>query len=186
MIQLSLEQGCTLRAIARSVQRSPSSISRELHRNGWSNPATAPRQRGRPPVAGGYRAPHAQQRADALARTARRPSRLAQDGPLWVHVVRLLREHHSPEQIAGILRRMHPDQPTLQVSHETLYTALYAMPRGELRPRVDRLSAPGPQKPQAARPGRRSPGHHSQHGQHPICAPRKSPSASFPDTGRVI
>jgi len=62
MIQLSLEQGCTLRAIARSVQRSPSSISRELHRNGWSNPATAPRQRGRPPVAGGYRTARAKGR----------------------------------------------------------------------------------------------------------------------------
>ncbi len=33
MIQLSLEQGCTLRAIARSVQRAPSSVSRELKRN---------------------------------------------------------------------------------------------------------------------------------------------------------
>lgn len=52
---------------------------------------------------------------------------------MWAHVVRLLREHHSPEQIAGILRRMQPDAPTLQVSHETIYTALYAMPRGELR-----------------------------------------------------
>ena len=133
MIQLSLEQGCTLRAIARSVQRAPSSISRELKRNGWINLATAPRKRGRPPVAGGYRAPLAQQRADVLARTARCLSRLAQDGPLWGHVERLLRKRHSPEQIAGILRRMHPDEPTLQVSHETIYTALYAMPRGELR-----------------------------------------------------
>jgi len=35
MIQLSLEQGLTLRAIARSVRRAPSSISRELSRNGW-------------------------------------------------------------------------------------------------------------------------------------------------------
>jgi len=98
MIQLSFERGCT-----------PSSISRELKRNGWSNPATAPRKRGRPPVAGGYRAPLAQQRADTLSRTPRRPSRLAQDGPLWGHAERLLREHHSPEQIAGILRRMYPD-----------------------------------------------------------------------------
>ena len=133
MIQLSLEQGCTLRAIARSVQRAPSSISRELGRNGWSNPATAPKKRGRPLVAGGYRAPLAQQRATALSSTARCPSRLALDGPLWVHVERLLRKHHSPEQIAGILQRMHPDQPILQVSHETIYTALYAMPRGTLR-----------------------------------------------------
>ena len=69
MIQLSLKQGCTLRTIARSVQRAPSLISHELKRNGWSNPATAPRKRGRPVLAGGYRAPCAQQCADALART---------------------------------------------------------------------------------------------------------------------
>ena len=47
MIQLSLEQGCMLRAIARSMHRAPSSISRELARNGWSNPAAAPKKRGR-------------------------------------------------------------------------------------------------------------------------------------------
>jgi IS30 family transposase len=133
MIQLSLEQGCTLRAIARSVQRAPSSVSRELKRNGWRNPAFAPTKQGRPLVAGGYRAPIAQQRADELASTARCPSRLAIDGPLWDHVERLLRERHSPEQVAGILHRMNPDQPSLQVSHETIYTALYAMPRGTLR-----------------------------------------------------
>jgi transposase, IS30 family len=130
---LSLEQGCTLRAIARSVQRAPSTISRELRRNGWSDPATAARKRGRPLVAGGYRAPLAQQRAGLLAGSARTPARLALDGPLWKQVERLLRTAHSPEQIAGILRRMHPDEPRLQVSHETIYTALYAMPRGELR-----------------------------------------------------
>ncbi len=115
------------------MQRAPSSISRELSRNGWSNPATALKRRGRPLVAGGYRAALAQHRADALASTARCTSRLALDGLLWGQVERLLREQHSPEQIAGILRRMHPDQPSLQVSHETIYTALYAMPRGTLR-----------------------------------------------------
>jgi len=133
MIQWSLEQGCTLRAIARSVQRPPSTISRELGRNGWVNPATAPRKRGRPPVAGGYRAALAQQRAERLSAAPRCPPRLAVAGALWPVVERLLRDRHSPEQIAGILRRMHPDTPTLQVSHETLYTAIYAMPRGELR-----------------------------------------------------
>jgi len=133
MIQLSLERGCTLRAIARSVQRAPSSISRELSRNGWSNPARAPKKRGRPPVAGGYRAPLAQERADELARQPRCPSRLVSTGPLWASVERLLRCGHSPEQIAGILRRMHPNSPHLQVSHETIYTAIYARPRGELR-----------------------------------------------------
>jgi IS30 family transposase len=133
MIQVGLEQGCTLREIALSVQRSPSTVSRELKRNGWRNPATEPRRRGRRRVAGGYRATVAQARAVQMAATPRHPSRLAMDGPLWPLVEELLRARHSPEQIAGILRRMHPDEPTRQVSHETLYTALYAMPRGALR-----------------------------------------------------
>lgn len=68
----------------------------------------------------------------ALARTAGCPSRLARDGPLWDHVERLPREGYVPEQVAGMLRRMHPDKPTLQVSDETIYTALCAMPRGDL------------------------------------------------------
>lgn len=130
-------------------------------------------------------APHAQKGADALARTARRPSRLAQDGPVWAHVVRLLREHHSPEQIAGILRRMQPDAPTLQVSHETIYTALYAMSRGELR---TELIACLRQARKSRMPGARG---EDRRGTIPNMVgihmrPRKSPSASFPDTGRVI
>jgi IS30 family transposase len=44
-----------------------------------------------------------------------------------------LKEGYSPEQISGTLVIVHPDKPTLQVSHETIYTAIYAMPRGELR-----------------------------------------------------
>ena len=133
MIQMSLEQGWTLRAMARSVQRPPSTISRELKRNGWTNPAAEPRRPGRPRLAGGYRAPVAQARATGLASTPRCPSRLTLDGPLWPLVEDWLRSRHSPEQVAGILRRRHPDEPTLQVSHETLYTAIYARPRGERR-----------------------------------------------------
>ena len=78
-------------------------------------------------------APLEQQHVAGLARTARYPSRLAQDSPLWDKVARLLRGLHSSQQISGILGRMQPGNPTLQVSHETSYTALYAMPRGELR-----------------------------------------------------
>jgi len=47
-----------------------------------------------------------------------------------------LRKGYSPEQISGTLAIVHPDTPTLQVSHETIYTAIYAMPRGELRTEV--------------------------------------------------
>jgi IS30 family transposase len=39
----------------------------------------------------------------------------------------------SPEQIAATLQVVYPDQPDRSVSHETIYTAIYAMPRGELR-----------------------------------------------------
>jgi IS30 family transposase len=133
MIQLGLEQRCTLRAIARSVQRSPSTVTRELARNGWTCSEARPTKRGRPPVAGGYRAAAADGRARQFAARPRCPSRLAIDGPLWPIVEDLLRQRHSPEQIAGILARMHPDSPTLQASHETIYTAIYAIPRGELR-----------------------------------------------------
>ena len=48
----------------------------------------------------------------------------------------LLRKGHSPEQIAGILRRMHPGEADRNVSHETIYAAIYAMPRGELRTEI--------------------------------------------------
>ena len=57
LIQLSLERGCTLRAIALSLDRNHSSVSRELSRNGWCNPKTVPTSGpGRPALAGGYRA----------------------------------------------------------------------------------------------------------------------------------
>ncbi|MEX3548415.1 MAG: IS30 family transposase [Burkholderia sp.] len=46
---------------------------------------------------------------------------------------RVLHEQHSPEQSACILQNMNPDEPTLQASHEMIYTALYALPRGQLR-----------------------------------------------------
>jgi len=133
LIQLSLERQCSPSDIAKSLGRPTSTISRELGRNGWNNPAARARQRGRPPLAGGYRMASAQQRADELAARARKPKRLCVGGELWQRVDSLLRGFHSPEQVSGILKRMNPEDSTLQVSHETIYTAIYAMPRGELR-----------------------------------------------------
>lgn len=132
-VQLGLEQGRTVRSIAQSLERSPSTISRELARNGWQDPLRTPPRRGRPPKAGGYQATDAQRRADSLAARPRRQRCLAPGRPLWAPVVKLLRSRHSPEQISAILARMYPDQPHAQVSHETIYTALYALPRGALR-----------------------------------------------------
>ncbi len=134
-IQFLLQRGFTVRAIARTVNRAPSTIGRELARNGWARPLL-PRGRGRPLIAGGYRAVQAQQRADAEAGGARRPPRLRPGTWLWSQMRILLGKGHSPEQIAGILQRMYPGQTDRNVSHETIYTAIYAMPRGELRTEV--------------------------------------------------
>lgn len=132
LIQLSLERGISLNDIGKSLGRPTSTVSRELARNGWINPEKR-KSLGRPPIAGGYRSVSAQQRAEGLAIKARKKKRLYEGSELWEHVKMLLREYHSPEQIAAILRRMNPDDSPLQVSHETIYTAIYAMPRGQLR-----------------------------------------------------
>jgi len=132
-IQLSLECQNKPSDIARSLGRPTCTISRELSRNGWVPPSNRPVQRGRPAIAGGYRAVSAQRRAEGLSGRARKPVKLVEGGELWRQVELLLRGYHSPEQISGILKRMNPDDDMLQVSHETIYTAIYAMPRGELR-----------------------------------------------------
>ena len=131
LIQLSLERNCSISEIARSLDRPTSTIIRELKRNGWKKKQA--RQRGRPPIAGGYRAVAAQHQAKERSIKARKPRRLFEGSALWNSVETLLREFKSPEQIAGILKRMYRDDKALQVSHETIYTAIYAMPRGALR-----------------------------------------------------
>jgi IS30 family transposase len=82
----------------------------------------------------------AQRRADIEIRRARKPPRLRAGTWLWDQMLLLLGKGLSPEQIAGILRRMYPGDSDRNVSHETIYTAIYAMPRGELRTEVIRLS----------------------------------------------
>lgn len=109
-------QGEGLRAIARTLNRSPSTISRELARNrtGFN-----------------YRAVTAQSKAER--RCYRKPRKLVVDGRLRHTVLSLLRKQWSPEQIGDHLSRVHPNEPSLQVSAETIYSYLYVLPRGELR-----------------------------------------------------
>ncbi|EQD57564.1 integrase catalytic subunit, partial [mine drainage metagenome] len=78
----------------------------------------------------------AQGRAHACTVTPRVLRRLRPGTALWDPVLRYLRAGYAPEEIAGTLAVVHPDTPELRVSHETLYTAIYAMPRGELRTEV--------------------------------------------------
>ncbi|MFN9491132.1 MAG: IS30 family transposase, partial [Betaproteobacteria bacterium] len=135
IIQLQLELGVKPSVIARMLNRSASTLSRELRRNGWARQST-PRGPGRPRAAGGYQATAAQARAAACASKPRVERRLRPRTALWRRVMCYLKRGYSPEQIAGTLALVHTDTPSLQVSHETIYTAIYAMPRGELRTQV--------------------------------------------------
>jgi IS30 family transposase len=127
--QLSLRQSPA--AIAAGLCRSRSTILREIARNGWVVEA-----RGGKRVDGVYVASRAQFRARLRAGKLRVPRKLTPDTPLWELVLRDLRRGLSPEQIASTLALM---QSPLRISYEAIYTALYAMPRGELRESVLKL-----------------------------------------------
>jgi IS30 family transposase len=111
-------QGSGVGEIARALGRSTSTISRELRRNRLGDI---------------YQSPVAE-RLKAQRRQAARPAKkLATDTVLWPVVVSCLDWRWSPMQIARTLRRLFPQKPELHVSHETIYTAIYATPRGELK-----------------------------------------------------
>jgi transposase, IS30 family len=113
------QQGSSVRAMARTLGRSAATVSRELARN------TCP--------ALGYASAPAQTLSTARREAARPHARLHPQGVAWRVVLTLLSWKWSPQQISGTLTRMWPNDPTLRVSHETIYTAIYAQPRGELR-----------------------------------------------------
>lgn len=132
MIQTHLSMGFKPGQIARELGRSAGTLSRELKRNGWIRPKL-PRGVGRPAIAGGYRADVAQRRATACTFKPHTLRKVRPEAVLWNQVTHYLQEGYSPEQIAGTLSAVHPDTPTLQAFHETIYTATYAMQRGKLR-----------------------------------------------------
>ncbi len=113
-------RGASLRAIGSLLGRSPSTIGRELARGLGAD---------------GRYSPEAGRRSyDTCRLRSRRPRRLLEGSALhtWVHG-KLVHLRWSPEQIAGKLRGMHPDDPDRCVSHETIYAAIYAQPRGGLK-----------------------------------------------------
>ena len=80
----------------------------------------------------GYRAHWAQARADDAAGRKGRHRKL-DDGPLWDETCSLLKSGLSPEQVAKALKRDFADNAAMQVSHETIYQALYVLPRNALK-----------------------------------------------------
>ena len=106
-----------IRSMASLLGRSPSTVSREVCRNGGYDR---------------YRAAEAD--AQAWIRT-RRPKRCKLANSPWLRraVARKLKLNWSPEQIAGWLKRVHPREETYQVSHETIYRSLFVQTRGVLK-----------------------------------------------------
>jgi IS30 family transposase len=116
-ISRGLAAGRSLRAIAVRLGRSPSTISRELRRNGGL---------------ASYRAHVAEQAAWDRAQRPKR-CKLALNRPLALTVARLLRQRWSPWQIAGRLKRLYPHDEDRRVSHETIYKTLFIQARGALK-----------------------------------------------------
>ena len=116
-ISRGLRAQLSLRAIARQLRRAPSTISREVSRNG-----------GR----ACYRAVQSDQAAwDRALRP--KPCKLACRPGLCRRVSVKLERKWSPQQIAGWLKRAHPDDETARVSHETIYRSLFIQTRGVLK-----------------------------------------------------
>ena len=135
MIEIEVGNGNSLRSVARRLGRHASSVSRELSRN---------RSESSPPYSG--------RSAGAAYRERRRRSvrrrRLVEGTPLYQRVYTwLVHRRWSPQQIAARLRHMYPNDPSWQISHETLYAAIYTHPRGALKQgMVDALRQSKPQR----------------------------------------
>ncbi len=107
----------SIRQIAASLGRAPSTVSREITRHGGLCT---------------YRAAVADARAWERARRPK-PCRLATSPALQRIVASKLQCEWSPEQIAGWLKRVFPDRDMMRVSHETIYRSLYIQARGVLK-----------------------------------------------------
>jgi IS30 family transposase len=107
----------SIRTIALNLMRSPSTVSREIIRNGGYDT---------------YRATQADQNAWDRALRPKR-CKLAVHPKLGKIVESKLRLQWSPEQISGWLKREHPAKENHQVSHETIYRSLFVQARGALK-----------------------------------------------------
>src|SRR6478735_9593408 len=120
-IEVGLKQDRSMREIAGDLGRAPSTVSREVarHRTG--------------------RGEYVAKRAHAIAfEAARRPQEAKIDASpeLRERVLQDLGKRYSPEEIAGRLRHEFPDDPQMNVHHETIYRWLYLQGRGELKRQI--------------------------------------------------
>jgi len=129
-MQRGLNAGQSLRSLARSMGRNPSTLSREYRRRLLQSSYDA-----------------VQGRDWAQTQRRRGPCKLLPGNPLTEQVHALILERTwSPEQIAGRLRVEHPDDSSQRVSHKTIYQYIYAHPTGELKKQLVDALRKGHQK----------------------------------------
>ena len=116
-ISRGLAAGHSIRSISDLLDRSASTVSREVTKNGGTSR---------------YRATEADKTAWRLAKRPK-PCILATNIRLKGLVTRKFSENWSPEQISGWLKLTYPDNESLRVSHETIYRSLFIQTRGLFR-----------------------------------------------------
>ncbi len=121
-ISRGLARGDSYRAIGARMGRPHSTVSREVERNGG-------RKR--------YRAAKAEA-ASVERRRRPKPTKMERLPQLLAKVEALLKLNWSPQQISAQLKQEYPDNPAMQISHETIYLSLYVQGRGTLRKELTR------------------------------------------------
>jgi IS30 family transposase len=116
-ISRGIAAGRSIRQIAQGLARSPSTVSREIRRNGGCS---------------AYRASWADRYAWQRALRPK-PCRLARHAELRWRVAQKLALQWSPKQISGWLERQFPADPGRRLSHETIYRSLFIQTRGVLK-----------------------------------------------------
>ena len=119
IIHIRLAEEHSMRSIATLLGRSPSSVSRELARSDDDKP---------------YNATTAAEQYRQRRRASVKPRKLREGEPLFDRVRTLLEcRQWSPEQISARLKREKPEDESWRVSHETIYSTIYAYPCNELK-----------------------------------------------------
>jgi IS30 family transposase len=118
-ISRGLAQKISIREIAKRIERSPSTVTREIWRN-----------RGK----SSYRAFSASQRAKTAAASRKiGKSKIAKQDRLRRYVIEKLKEAWSPKEISERIRIEYPKDTAMTISHEAIYRYIYVLPRGELK-----------------------------------------------------
>jgi IS30 family transposase len=123
-IMLMFAQQCSIRFIAKHLNRSPSTISREIKRNHRSSHL----------ITQSYCATTASKRYFNQRQCSVKPRKIQSSSILCYKIESWLTdEKWSPEQISGTLKLQYPNESKMQVSPETVYAYIYAYPKGELK-----------------------------------------------------